>query len=250
MVGVVNESSPARRRRRPGPAPTPDLRPVALRLASVSKTFRRAAEEVVALRDVNLTVHAGEHVAVVGRSGSGKSTLLHLAGGLAEPDAGRVDVGDRDLSTLHPRQRAAARRRDIGFVFQFFHLMPGLTVWENVALPLVLDGERADRATARIDGLLRDVALDHRRDHLPGELSGGEMQRAAIARALVAEPALVLADEPTGNLDSTTGEAVLDVLLSTVRTRDAALLLVTHDATAAARADRVVTLADGRVTAS
>jgi predicted ABC-type transport system involved in lysophospholipase L1 biosynthesis ATPase subunit len=158
-----------------------------------------------------------------------------------------VDLNGRDLGEMSARARAGTRRRDTGFVFQFFHLLPALTVRENVALPLVLD-RRLDRAgAARVDGLLADVGLIDRADHLPAELSGGEMQRAAIARALVAEPALVLADEPTGNLDAVTGDAVLDLLIETVRRRQTALVMVTHDAAAAARADRVLTLADGHL---
>ena len=222
--------------------------PVVLGLDQVAKTFHRGHEAVVALAGVDLDLRAGEHVAVIGRSGSGKSTLLHLAGGLAQPDAGRVTLAGRDLSALSSTERATVRRRDIGFVFQFFHLMPGLTVQENVALPLVLDRQRiGPDATARIEQLLADVELSHRAHHLPNELSGGEMQRVAIARALVAQPTLVLADEPTGNLDSATGETVLDALVHAISERGASLLMVTHDAAAAARADRVLTLSDGRL---
>jgi ABC-type lipoprotein export system ATPase subunit len=218
-----------------------------LALDGVSRSFRCGGEAVVALAGIDLTVAAGEFVAVVGKSGSGKSTLLHLAGGLAAPDSGRVLLGDRDMARLSARARAEVRRRHIGFVFQFFHLMPGLTVAENVALPLILDGARSDGHDARVVRLLEDVGLSHRADHLPGELSGGEMQRAAIARALVAEPGVVLADEPTGNLDSATGQEILDLLTRAVRQRQAALVMVTHDAAAAQRADRVLTLADGRL---
>ncbi len=216
-----------------------------LGLHAVAKGFTRGQEVVVALDGVDLEVEAGEFVAVVGRSGSGKSTLLHVAGGLDTPDAGRVVFDGRDVHTLSVSERAALRRRDIGFVFQFFHLIPTLTVAENVRLPLMLDGGRP-RSDAS-DEVLERVELLHRRDHLPGELSGGEMQRAAIARALVARPRLILADEPTGNLDSATGAAVLDVLTSQVADVGAALLMVTHDDDAASRAARVTTLADGRV---
>jgi ABC-type lipoprotein export system ATPase subunit len=227
--------------------PRPDA-PTVLALEGVSRTFKRGTEAVVALAAVDLTVAAGEFVAVVGKSGSGKSTLLHLAGGLAAPDSGRVVLGDRDLASLNPRARAEIRRRHIGFVFQFFHLMPGLTVAENVTLPLILDGATAGAGRAAVQDLLAAVGLTHRAGHLPGELSGGEMQRAAIARALVAAPGIVLADEPTGNLDSATGAEILDVLTGVVRDRQAALVMVTHDENAARRADRVLTLADGRLT--
>jgi ABC-type lipoprotein export system ATPase subunit len=216
-----------------------------LTLEGVAKQFTRGQEVVVALDGVDLEVSAGEFVAVVGRSGSGKSTLLHVAGGLDTPDAGRVVFDGRDVHAMSVSERAALRRRDIGFVFQFFHLIPTLTVAENVRLPLMLDGGRSLRDAP--DEVLERVALLHRRDHLPGELSGGEMQRAAIARALVARPRLILADEPTGNLDSATGAGVLDVLTSQVADVGAALLMVTHDEDAASRASRVTTLADGRV---
>ncbi|HET9609329.1 MAG TPA: ABC transporter ATP-binding protein, partial [Acidimicrobiales bacterium] len=165
------------------------------------KRFPRGAEHVVALDGVDLAVAAGESVAVVGPSGSGKSTLLHLAGGLDVPDAGTVRIDGRDLAELTVAERARLRRRDVGFVFQFFHLLPSLTVAENVELPLLLD-RSARAARGAVAGVLERVGVAHRAGHLPGELSGGEMQRAAIARALVAGPRLVLADEPTGNLDS------------------------------------------------
>src|SRR5437660_922357 len=167
-----------------------------LRLEGVKKAFRRGREEVVALDGVDLALEGGEFLGLVGPSGSGKSTLLHLAGGLDRPDAGRVVLDDRDLSTLSAGERAELRRRQVGFVFQFFHLIPTLTVAENVELPLLLDGVR--NTDGRVGEVLESVGLGHRADHLPGELSGGEMQRAAIARALVARPRIVLADEPTG----------------------------------------------------
>jgi ABC-type lipoprotein export system ATPase subunit len=215
-----------------------------LSLESVSKRFHRGREEVVALADVTLEVAAGEFVAVVGPSGSGKSTLLHVAGGLDRPDRGRVLVGGRDLARLSVGDRAGLRRRDIGFVFQFFHLIPTLSVAENVSLPLLLDGRRDGD---RVDALLERVGLGERTEHLPGELSGGEMQRTAIARALVAGPRLILADEPTGNLDSATGAEVFDALVGQVREASATLVMATHDGAMAGRADRVLHLRDGRL---
>jgi ABC-type lipoprotein export system ATPase subunit len=215
-----------------------------LQFESVSKSFRRGTEEVVALDDVSFDVDAGELVSLVGRSGSGKSTLLHLAGGLDKPDKGRVVLEGRDLGDLSIGDRARMRRRQIGFVFQFFHLIPTLTVRENVELPLLLDGARRNGRPAE---LLERVGLSHRIDHLPTELSGGELQRAAIARALVAKPALLLADEPTGNLDSANGEAVLALLAEEVRESGVALLMVTHDADAAKQAGRCQTLHDGKL---
>jgi ABC-type lipoprotein export system ATPase subunit len=216
-----------------------------LTLEGVSKSFQRGREQVVALDEVTLAVEKGEFVAMVGPSGSGKSTMLHLAGGLDQPDAGTVLLGERDLGVLSAGERARIRRREIGFVFQFFHLIPTLTVSENVELPLLLDGVR-DKSGA-VKSMLERVGLGGRTDHLPGELSGGEMQRTAIARALVAGPELILADEPTGNLDSTTGATVLDLLTAQVADSGAALLMVTHDESAAARADRILHLRDGHL---
>ena len=215
-----------------------------LSFEEVSKRFHRGAEEVVALDAVDLEIDAGEFVAIIGPSGSGKSTLLHLGGGLDQPDAGRIVLDGRELATLSIGERAVLRRRSIGFVFQFFHLIPTLTVTENVELPLLLDGAKRN---GRAGQLLERVGLTHRAAHLPGELSGGELQRAAIARALVAEPQLILADEPTGNLDSATSEEVLTLLTEQVRESGAALVMVTHDRDVAAQAPRVHTLRDGRL---
>jgi ABC-type lipoprotein export system ATPase subunit len=215
-----------------------------LRFEGVSKRFHRGTEEVVALDEVDLSIEAGEFVALIGPSGSGKSTLLHLAGGLDQPDAGRILLGDRDLASLSIGERAKLRRREVGFVFQFFHLIPTLTVTENVELPLLLDGVKSNGRTSE---LLERVGIGHRAAHLPGELSGGELQRAAIARALVARPQVILADEPTGNLDSATSEAVLELLAEQVVESGAALVMVTHDRDVAARAPRVHTLRDGRL---
>ena len=217
-----------------------------LQFEGVSKRYSAGSREVVALDGVDLTVDEGELVALVGKSGSGKSTLLHLAGGLDVADAGTVRFGGRDVGALSIADRSKLRRREVGFVFQFFHLIPTLTVQENVDLPLLLDGAKRGERSAE---LLERVGLADRADHLPGELSGGEMQRAAVARALVAHPRLLLADEPTGNLDSSTGEEVLRLLREEVRQEGTALLMVTHDDEAASRADRVHRLADGHITA-
>jgi ABC-type lipoprotein export system ATPase subunit len=215
-----------------------------LRLEGVTKSFNRGSEAVAALRGVDLFVEAGEFVALVGPSGSGKSTLLHVAGGLDRPDRGRVVLDGRDLASLSPGERARLRRRQIGFIFQFFHLIPSLTVAENVELPLVLDRTRGN---GRVPEALQAVGLAHRAAHLPAELSGGEMQRAAIARALVARPALILADEPTGNLDSATGAEILELLISRVQHSGATLVMVTHDTAASQRAGRALHLRDGRL---
>jgi len=221
-----------------------DLR-AALELHGVHHGYERAGERIEVLRGADLEVRPGELVAVVGRSGSGKSTLLHVAGGLVTPAAGAVAVGGRNLESLRASERAVLRRRTIGFVFQFFHLLPHLSVRDNVALPLLLDGCRTGDARSRADAVLDAVGLADRAAHLPSELSGGQLQRSAIARALVTEPDVVLADEPTGNLDATTAAEVLDLLVAQVRDRDVALVLVTHDAVSAARADRTLHLVDG-----
>ena len=218
---------------------------VALALRDVHHGYERAGERIEVLQGADLEVRAGELVAVVGRSGSGKSTLLHVAGGLVTPAVGEVEVGGRPLPSLSANERAALRRRTIGFVFQFFHLLPHLSVRDNVALPLLLDGAPTGDARAKAQGVLDAVDLTDRSSHLPSELSGGQLQRAAIARALVSEPDVVLADEPTGNLDASTAGEVLDLLVSQVRDRNVALVLVTHDSAAAARADRTLHLVDG-----
>jgi len=226
-------------------APASAPAPSAVSLIGVSRAYRRGEEEVVALDDITFDLRERETVAVVGRSGSGKSTLLHIAGGLDVPDRGRVLLGGRDIAGLSADERAEVRRSHVGFVFQFFHLLPDLTVAENVALPLILDnaGQAEERALAQLER----VQLADKARRFPGELSGGEMQRVAVARALVAGPKVILADEPTGNLDSVTGAAVLDVLMEQATEAGAALLLVTHDDKAAARAQRAVTVADGRI---
>ncbi|HWC34871.1 MAG TPA: ABC transporter ATP-binding protein [Mycobacteriales bacterium] len=219
-----------------------------LRMSGVSKHFRRGREVVAAVNDVSLEVRAGEFVSVVGPSGSGKSTLLHLAGGLDRADTGSVWVDGQDVSTLSASALARLRRRHVGFVFQFFHLIPNLTVGENVALPLVLDGGR--HGDDRVAELIERVGLAPRARHLPGELSGGEMQRVAIARALVNSPRLILADEPTGNLDRATGAEILAVLEEQVTQAGVALLMVTHDEAAARRAERTLHVVDGQLTST
>ncbi|MEO7428158.1 MAG: ABC transporter ATP-binding protein [Acidimicrobiales bacterium] len=216
-----------------------------LELVGVSKRYEQGGDTVVALDGVDLTVEEGESLALVGRSGSGKSTLLHLAGGLDRPDSGTVLLAGQDIAGMSVGDRARLRRREIGFIFQFFHLVSGLTVAENVELPLLLD-KRRDRA-GRIPELLERLGLAHRAGHQPGQLSGGEMQRTAIARALVAGPKLVLADEPTGNLDSASGGVILDLLAEVVADSGAALVLVTHDEAAAARTGRTLHVRDGRL---
>ena len=215
-------------------------------LEGVSKNYRRGDELVAALVDVSFSVAAGEVVALVGPSGCGKSTTLNLVAGVDRADAGRVAVCGLNLGTAGEADLVRLRRRTVGIVFQAFHLVPHLSVEENVALPLALDGRRDP---ARVAELLGHVGLTHRRRHFPGELSGGEQQRTAVARALVHRPRVLLADEPTGNLDSATGAEVLRVLDELRRAERTALLLVTHDDNVATLADRVVRMRDGRVDA-
>ncbi len=217
-----------------------------LRLSAVTREHRQGGSVVHALRGVDLAVHAGELVAVMGPSGSGKSTLLHVAGGLDTPTTGEVLVEGRDLAALSPAQVAAVRRRSIGYVFQDLNLLPSLTALENVSLPLELDGARGGLARRAARDALGEVGVGHLAGRFPDDMSGGQQQRVAIARALVGPRRLLLADEPTGALDSTTGEEVLRVLRARCEA-GAAGVLVTHEARHAAWADRVVFLRDGVV---
>jgi putative ABC transport system ATP-binding protein len=218
-----------------------------LSVRGVTKSYRQGDVEVKALAGVSLDVAAGEFVAIVGPSGSGKSTLLHLMGGLDAPTAGDVLLDGASIAHMSDDEVTIFRRRSIGFVFQFFNLMPTLSAEENVSLPLLLDGLRPRAIRPRVEAALDAVGLAHRRTHRPDQLSGGEMQRVAIARALVIEPKLILADEPTGNLDSTTGEQILELIAGANRDRGATIVMVTHDVKAAAHARRLVTMRDGAV---
>ncbi len=218
-----------------------------LQLEGVAKKYRTGDEQVQVLVDFDFTVNAGEFVVVNGPSGVGKSTLLHIAGGLDAPDSGTVSVATQDLWTMRAGARAAFRRRNLGFVFQFFNLVPMLTAVQNVSLPLVLDGMPARSADARAEELLERVGLGDRTRHRPAELSGGQMQRVAIARALVARPSIVLADEPTGNLDSQSSTQILNLLRSLSDEDGAAVVVVTHDRAAACYGTRELHLVDGRV---
>jgi len=216
-------------------------------LRAVDKIYRQGASEVAALRGVTLDIAAGQFVSVVGPSGSGKSTLLHLLGGLDQPTAGEIEIEGTPIAAMSDDEITIFRRRRIGIVFQFFNLLPTLSAEENVALPLLLDGRRARDVRPRVESVLEQVGLAHRRRHRPDELSGGEMQRVAIARALVVEPALILADEPTGNLDTATGEQILELLREANAARGATIVMVTHDPRAAAYAGRTVAMRDGLV---
>jgi len=218
-----------------------------IELVAVSRVHGAGRAGVAALSDVTLVVEAGEHVSLVGPSGSGKSTLLNLIAGLDVPTSGSVRICGHDLAGLDDAQISQMRLATIGFVFQAFHLFPSFTAWENVAWPLELRGASRAEVEARVAPLLERLGVAERRDHRPGEMSGGEQQRVAIARALVNEPAILLADEPTGNLDSATAAVVLDLLADVQRERGATLVVATHDRQVAAAGDRVVGLSDGRV---
>jgi ABC-type lipoprotein export system ATPase subunit len=240
----VADPVPASRRGYRGDQMTP-----VLQLEGVVKKYRRGDEQVHVLVDFDFTLDAGEFVVVTGPSGAGKSTLLHIAGGLDAPDTGTVAVAGQDVWAMSAGARAAFRRRNLGFVFQFFNLVPMLTAVENVSLPLVLDGMPARSADARAEELLQRVGLGDRAQHRPAELSGGQMQRVAVARALVARPSIILADEPTGNLDSHSSTEVLDLLRSLSDEDGAAVVMVTHDQAAAGYGSREVHLVDGRADA-
>jgi putative ABC transport system ATP-binding protein len=217
-----------------------------IRVENVSRTFGSGASAVHAVRDVSVEVETGSLAMIVGSSGSGKSSLLNMVGTLDQPSSGRVLVADTDVYALSDDARTHFRRDRIGFVFQFFNLLPTLSAIENVTLPAELRGDPARKTRERAHELLERVGLAKRAKHRPDELSGGEMQRVAIARALVLDPPILLADEPTGNLDSSTGREILELLRGTVEARRT-VVLVTHDPSIAEQGDRVITMADGQI---
>jgi putative ABC transport system ATP-binding protein len=218
-----------------------------LSLRDVTKTIDTGTHRVEILRGISFDVHKGEYVAVMGASGSGKSTLLGLVAGLDTPTSGSIRIEGEEISRLDEDRLAVLRGRKIGFVFQSYQLIPTLTAEENVLLPAELAGEDLAPAQQRARELLKTVGLEQRLDHYPVQLSGGEQQRVALARAFVRKPPLLLADEPTGNLDSVNGRQVLELMLSMNRSEGATLLLVTHDRELAAHASRIITLRDGRI---
>jgi putative ABC transport system ATP-binding protein len=218
-----------------------------VRTEGLTRTFGDESHRVYALNGVTFSVDEGEFVAIMGPSGSGKSTLLYLLGGLDRPTSGKIWLQGDDLSTLDDDALSRIRRTEIGFVFQFFNLIPVLTAAENVAMPLILDGVQRAQALHRAHEALDKVGLGDRTTHRPAELSGGEQQRVALARALVADPALILGDEPTGNLDSHAGDEVVQLLRHVVDAFGRTTVIVTHDPRIAAYADRIVFLKDGQI---
>ena len=216
-----------------------------VKMEHVTKIYGSGDTRVWALDDVNLTVQKGESLAVVGASGSGKSTLLHVMGGVDTPNSGNVIIDGKDITRLTDEEMSVFRRRKIGFVFQAYHLIPVLTVEENIRMPILLDHRKPDRDY--IDHIIEMLGLKDRRRNLPNQLSGGQQQRAAIARALANRPALVLADEPTGALDSKNGNEVLTLLQDSVKKLDQTLVIITHNIDLAREADRIIKIADGKI---
>lgn len=218
-----------------------------LTATSLSKVYDIGKHQVRALDGVSLHVDEGEFIAVMGPSGSGKSTLLHLLGGLDQPSGGEIELAGEVVSLLSDRDATLLRRRNIGFVFQFYNLLPTLSAQENILLPLIIDGKRTKEYEDKLEDLLMRVGLTERRNHRPSELSGGEQQRVSLARALITEPKLLLADEPTGNLDSRTGNHVMELLAECAEDLHQTIVMVTHDPKAAAHADRLIFLKDGKI---
>ncbi|MDE7333868.1 MAG: ABC transporter ATP-binding protein [Lachnospiraceae bacterium] len=216
-----------------------------LRCEKLSKIYGSGQTRVTALDGIDLSVNAGEFVAIIGASGSGKSTLLHMLGGVDQPSSGRVLVEDTDISNLSEKQRAIFRRRKVGLVYQFYNLIPSIDVRQNILLPMLLDNQKPDEG--RFTELVGILGLGDRLTHLPNQLSGGQQQRVAIARALIYRPAILLADEPTGNLDKKNSEEILGLLKLSGKKYKQTILLITHDEKIALEADRIITIEDGRI---
>lgn len=214
-----------------------------LKVKNLSKSYGKGEAKVEALKNINLSVNKGEFVAIVGPSGSGKSTLLHLIGGVDKPTSGQVLINDVDIYSLKEKDLSIVRRRNIGLIYQFYNLIPVLSIKENILLPAELDNRKIEKNY--LDDLLKTLGLKERENHLPNELSGGQQQRTSIGRALINRPSIVLADEPTGNLDSKNSKEVLELLKLSVRKYNQTLIMITHDPNIALQADRVITIEDG-----
>jgi len=219
--------------------------PVILQCTHLAKQFTDGGLNTHVLSDINLTVNTGDRLAIVGSSGSGKSTLLHILGGLDGPTDGTVEILGQDINQLSVNKLSQLRNQNLGFVYQFHHLLPEFSAVENVAIPLIIGGETPKQAQQLAEELLIKVGLSHRLIHKPSELSGGERQRAALARALITQPACLLADEPTGNLDHRTAQAIFELIIELNESLGTALIIVTHDTNLAAKMDRILTLTDG-----
>jgi len=222
-------------------------KPAVIQCSQLTKRFSDGGLDTEVLNDINLTITKGDKIAIVGSSGSGKSTLLHLLGGLDEPSGGKVEIHGQDINTLSVNDLSKLRNQSLGFVYQFHHLLPEFTAVENVAIPLVIGGMSPKLAQQQAEELLIRVGLGHRLSHKPTELSGGERQRAALARALITKPDCLLADEPTGNLDHRTAQAIFDLILELNESLGTALVIVTHDNELASRMDKTFTLLDGNL---
>ena len=216
-----------------------------VKVENLSKVYGKGSTEVKALDNVSLSIEQGEFVAIVGASGSGKSTLLHLMGGVDRPTSGRVMINDTDIFQLNNDKLAIFRRRQIGIIYQFYNLLPTLNVEENITLPMELDGRKVE--DGELDDILKLLGLTKRRKHLPNELSGGQQQRTSIGRALITRPALILADEPTGNLDSKSSNEIVELLRKSNREYNQTIVMITHNLEIAKCADRIITIEDGRI---
>ena len=216
-----------------------------LKVENLTKSYGKGEAKVDAIKNINLSINKGEFVAIVGPSGSGKSTLLHLLGGVDKPTSGKVYINDVDIYNLEEKDLSIFRRRNVGLIYQFYNLIPVLSVKENILLPAELDNRKIDKDY--LDDLLKTLGLKERANHLPNELSGGQQQRTSIGRALINRPSIVLADEPTGNLDSKNSKEVLKLLKLSVRKYNQTLIMITHDTSIALQADRVITIEDGTI---
>ena len=216
-----------------------------LKVENLSKVYGTGASKVVALDNVSFTVEKGEFVSIVGASGSGKSTLLHLIGGVDRPTSGKVFINDEDIYKLNNDDLAIFRRRQIGLIYQFYNLIPILNVIENISLPLELDGRKPDKKD--LNEMIELLGLENRQSHLPSQLSGGEQQRVSIGRALITRPSLILADEPTGNLDSKASEEIVSLLKKTNKKYNQTIIMITHNLEIAKMSDRIITIEDGRI---
>lgn len=216
-----------------------------LEVEGLTKVYGQGENRVVALDHVSFQVKKGEFVAIVGASGSGKSTLMNLVGGIDFPTEGKVFIEGKNIYELNESERAIFRRRNVGIIYQFYNLIPTLTAEENIMLPCLLDHRKADEK--KLNTILKVTGLSDRREHLPGQLSGGQQQRVSVGRAMINDPAFILADEPTGNLDSKSSKEVMELLMSTNKCRNQTLIVITHDEKIALQADRIITIGDGRI---